>query len=177
VSYDNYKGKVAIGRVVRGVFEPGNAMWINREGKQAPAKITSIMTFMGMARVEATSVPAGDIVSFAGVPEITIGDTITDPNNPEALIPIMIEEPTVKMTFGVNTSPFAGQEGQFTTSRNIKERLDRELQNDVALRVEAGSGDGSFIVSGRGELHLAILIERMRREGFELQVWDAAKAK
>ena len=170
VSYDNYKGKVAIGRVVRGVFEPGNAMWINREGKQAPTKITSIMTFMGMARVEATSVPAGDIVSFAGVPEITIGDTITDPNNPEALIPIKIEEPTVKMTFGVNTSPFAGQEGQFTTSRNIKERLERELQNDVALRVEAGSGDGSFIVSGRGELHLAILIERMRREGFELQV-------
>ena len=170
VSYDNYKGKVAIGRVVRGVFEPGNAVWINREGKQAPAKITSIMTFMGMARVEATSVPAGDIVSFAGVPEITIGDTIADPNNPEALVPITIEEPTVKMTFGVNTSPFAGQEGQFTTSRNIKERLERELQNDVALRVEAGSGDGSFIVSGRGELHLAILIERMRREGFELQV-------
>ncbi len=170
VSYDNYKGKIAIGRVVRGVFEPGNAVWINREGKQAPAKITSIMTFMGMARVEATSVPAGDIVSFAGVPEITIGDTIADPNNPEALVPITIEEPTVKMTFGVNTSPFAGQEGQFTTSRNIKERLERELQNDVALRVEAGSGDGSFIVSGRGELHLAILIERMRREGFELQV-------
>ncbi len=170
VSYDNYKGKMAIGRVVRGVFKPGNAVWINRDGKQAPAKITSIMGFVGMGRAEVQEAQAGDIVSFAGVSDINIGETIADPGTPEALPVIKIEEPTVKMTFGVNTSPFAGNEGQFSTSRNIKERLDRELQNDVALRVESGGGEGSFIVSGRGELHLSILIEKMRREGFEIQV-------
>lgn len=170
VSYDNYKGKMAIGRVVRGVFKPGNVVWINRDGKQSPAKITSIMGFVGMGRAEVQEAQAGDIVSFAGVSEINIGETIADPNTPEALPVIKIEEPTVKMTFGVNTSPFAGNEGQFSTSRNIKERLDRELQNDVALRVESGGGEGSFIVSGRGELHLSILIEKMRREGFEIQV-------
>lgn len=170
ISYDNYKGKMAIGRVVRGTFRPGAVMWINRDGKQAQAKITNIFSFMGMGKVEVQEAKAGDIVAFAGIPEVNIGETVADLQNPEALIPIKIEEPTVKMTFGVNTSPFGGQEGQFSTSRNIKERLERELQNDVALRVEPGSGDGTFIVSGRGELHLAILIERMRREGFELQV-------
>ncbi len=170
VSYDNYKGKMAIGRIVRGTLKPGPVMWINREGKQVPSRITNVLGFMGMARVEVQEAQAGDIVALAGIPEINIGDTVADINNPEALTPITIEEPTVKMTFGVNTSPFAGQEGQFSTSRNIKERLERELQNDVALRIEAGSGDGTFIVSGRGELHLSILIERMRREGFEIQV-------
>ncbi|MSR85346.1 translational GTPase TypA [Candidatus Uhrbacteria bacterium] len=170
ISYDNYKGKMAIGRVVRGTFKAGPVTWINREGKLAVAKISNIFTFIGMGRVETESAPAGDIVAFAGIPEINIGETIADLDKPEALPVIQIEEPTVKMTFSVNTSPFAGQEGQFTTSRNIKERLERELQNDVALRVEAGTGDGTFIVSGRGELHLAILIERMRREGFEIQV-------
>ncbi len=170
VSYDNYKGKMAIGRIVRGTLKPGPVMWINREGKQVPSKITNLLGFMGMAKIDIEEAQAGDIIALAGIPDINIGDTVADINQPEALPPITIEEPTVKMTFGVNTSPFAGQEGQFSTSRNIKERLDRELQNDVALRVEAGSGDGTFIVSGRGELHLAILIERMRREGFELQV-------
>ena len=170
VGYDTYKGKTAIGRVVRGILRAGAVAWINREGKMQPAKVVNMMTFMGMGRVEATEVVAGDIVCFSGIAEINIGETIADLNNPEALPVIQIEEPTVKMTFGVNTSPFAGQEGQFTTSRNIKERLERELQNDVALRVETGGGEGNFIVSGRGELHLSILIERMRREGFELQV-------
>ncbi len=170
VSYDNYKGKMAIGRIVRGTLKPGPVMWINREGKQVPSKITNLLGFMGMAKIDIEEAQAGDIIALAGIPDINIGDTVADINQPEALPPITIEEPTVKMTFGVNTSPFAGQEGQFSTSRNIKERLDRELQNDVALRVEAGSGDGTFIVSGRGELHLAILIERMRREGFEIQV-------
>jgi GTP-binding protein len=170
ISYDNYKGKTAIGRVVRGVLRPGSVAWINRDGKVAPAKITSVMSFMGMGKIEVPEAMAGDIVSFAGIADINIGETIADPEKPEALPVIKIEEPTVKMTFGVNTSPFSGQEGQFTTSRNLKERLERELQNDVALRVESGMGEGSFIVSGRGELHLAILIERMRREGFELQV-------
>ncbi|HVM90290.1 MAG TPA: translational GTPase TypA [Verrucomicrobiae bacterium] len=170
VSYDNYKGKMGIGRVVRGVFRPGPVTWINRDGKSAPAKITNLFTFTGLGKTEVTEAPAGDIVAFAGIEGLNIGETVADVTSPEALPVIKIEEPTVKMTFGVNTSPFAGQEGQFTTSRNVKERLERELQNDVALRVEAGSGDGTFIVSGRGELHLAILIERMRREGFELQV-------
>ncbi len=170
ISYDNYKGKTGLGRVVRGTFRPGPVIWINRDGKAAPAKITTLFSFVGLGKVEVQEAQAGDIVAFAGIDNLNIGETIADVNNPEALPVIKIEEPTVKMTFAVNTSPFAGQEGQFTTSRNIKERLDRELQNDVALRVDPGSGDGSFIVSGRGELHLAILIERMRREGFELQV-------
>ncbi|MDO8583904.1 MAG: translational GTPase TypA [bacterium] len=169
VNYDNYKGKMGIGRVVRGVFRPGQVTWINRDGVSAPAKIATIFGFMGLGRVEVTEAQAGDIVAFSGISDINIGETIADVNQPEALPVIEIEQPTVKMTFGVNTSPFAGQEGQFTTSRNIKERLERELQNDVALRVEQGSGEGSFIVSGRGELHLAILIEKMRREGYELQ--------
>jgi GTP-binding protein len=170
VTYDNYKGKVAIGRVVRGTFKPGSVAWINREGKTSTEKITSIMTFMGMGRLDAAEVPAGDIVAFAGIPDINIGETVTDPEHPEALPVMNIEQPTVKMTFGVNTSPFSGQEGQFTTSRNIKERLERELQNDVALRVEPGTSADHFVVSGRGELHLSILIEKMRRDGFELQV-------
>ncbi|MEN9558447.1 MAG: hypothetical protein RL141_816 [Candidatus Parcubacteria bacterium] len=169
VSYDNFKGKLAIGRVVRGTFKPGPVAWINRDGVQAAAKITSIMTFMGMGRVETTEVPAGDIVAFAGISDVNIGETIADPANPEALPVMKIEEPTVKMTFGINTSPFAGKEGKYTTTRNIKERLERELQNDVALRVEPGESGDTFTVSGRGELHLAILIEKMRREGYELQ--------
>ncbi|MBP7006299.1 translational GTPase TypA [Patescibacteria group bacterium] len=170
ISYDNYKGRVAIGRVVRGVFRPGQVVRLDREGKPSSQKVTSLMGFMGLGKVEITEALAGDIVLFAGIPDITIGETVADPEHPEALPVIQIEEPTVKMTIGVNTSPFAGQEGTLTSSRNIKERLDRELQNDVALRVEQGQGDGNFIVSGRGELHLSILIERMRREGFELQV-------
>ena len=170
VSYDNYKGKMAIGRVVRGTFKPGNVTWINRDGKAAPAKITSIMVFDGMKKVEVTEAPAGEIVAFSGVENINIGETIASVESPEALPVMKIEEPTVKMTFGVNTSPFAGQEGQYTTTRNIKERLERELQNDVALKVEPGTSSENFTVSGRGELHLAILIENMRREGFEMQV-------
>ncbi len=170
VQYDTYKGKLAIGRVVRGTAKPGPVAWINRDGVMKPAKIANIMTFMGMGRDEVQSAPAGEIVAISGIPEINIGETLADINQPDALPVMKIEEPTVKMTFGVNTSPFAGKEGQFTTSRNISDRLQRELQNDVALRVEAGSSDGSFEVSGRGELHLSILIEKMRREGFELQV-------
>ncbi|MBI4138814.1 translational GTPase TypA [Candidatus Uhrbacteria bacterium] len=170
VSYDNYKGKTAIGRVVRGTLKPGPVAWINRDGQTSQAKVTSVMVFDGMNKREATEAPAGEIVAFSGIEGINIGETIADPNTPEALPVMKIEEPTVKMTFGVNTSPFSGKEGQYTTSRNIKERLERELQNDVALRVEQGASAESFIVSGRGELHLAILIEKMRREGFELQV-------
>jgi GTP-binding protein len=170
VSYDNFKGKTAIGRVVRGTFKPGPVMWINRDGKSAQAKITSIMVFDGMKKVEISEAPAGEIVAFSGIDGINIGETIADLAKPEALPVIKIEEPTVKMTFGINTSPFAGQEGQYTTTRNIKERLERELQNDVALKVEPGLTSETYVVSGRGELHLSILIENMRREGYELQV-------
>ncbi len=170
VSYDTYKGKTAIGRVIRGTFKPGPVAWINREGKVSPAKITSVMVYDGMKKIDVPEAPAGEIVAFAGIEGINIGETIADPAHPDALPVMKIEEPTVKMSFGVNTSPFAGQEGEYTTTRNIKERLDRELQNDVALKVEPGQSSEAFEVSGRGELHLAILIENMRREGFELQV-------
>ncbi len=170
ISYDNYRGKMGIGRVIRGVFKPGQVAWINREGKVTNIKVTAVYSFKDLGKVEVAEAEAGDIVTFAGIPEIQIGETLADPANPEALPVISIEQPTVKMNFGVNTSPFSGNEGQYTTSRNIKERLDRELQNDVALRVDDTGEQGEFVVSGRGELHLAILVEKMRREGYELQV-------
>lgn len=170
ISYDNYRGKMGIGRVIRGVFKLGQVAWINREGKVTNIKVTAVYSFKDLGKVEVAEAEAGDIVTFAGIPEIQIGETLADPANPEALPVISIEQPTVKMNFGVNTSPFSGNEGQYTTSRNIKERLDRELQNDVALRVDDTGEQGEFVVSGRGELHLAILVEKMRREGYELQV-------
>ncbi len=170
ISYDNYRGKMGIGRVVRGVFRPGQVAWINRDGKITNAKVTALYSFKDLGKVEVTEAEAGDIVTFAGIADIQIGETLADPVKPDALPVISIEQPTVKMSFGVNTSPFSGNEGQYTTSRNIKERLERELQNDVALRVDESNDQGEFIVSGRGELHLAILIEKMRREGYELQV-------
>jgi GTP-binding protein len=169
VSHDNYKGRIAIGRVTRGIFKPGPVIWIDRDGKSSAAKITNIMVFDGLERKEMDQVPAGEIVAFAGIENINIGETVADVNQPEALPVMAIEEPTVKMTFGVNTSPFSGREGQYTTSRNIKERLERELQNDVALKVDFQKIGEDFVVSGRGELHIAILIEKMRREGYELQ--------
>ncbi len=167
---DDFKGRIAIGRIYNGVIRNGqDVVHINRDGNSAKCKLTSLMTFSGLGRVEVAEVSAGDIVAIAGIPDITIGETIADPENPQALPVINIEQPTVKMTFMVNNSPFAGQEGQFPTSRQIRERLYKELETDVALRVE-DTEDSKWIVSGRGELHLAILIERMRREGYELQV-------
>lgn len=171
IQYDNYKGKVAIGRVMNGVIRDAQrVIHINRDGQKIPSKVTALMTFKGLEKISSPEVSAGEILVVAGISDIQIGDTIADPENPEALPPLTIEEPTVKMTFGVNTSPFAGKEAKYSTSRNLDERLMRELQNDVALRVERAAGEGTFIVSGRGELHLAILIEKMRREGYELQV-------
>ena len=171
VQYDNYKGRIAIGRVVNGVVKQGQAVaHINRDGKISPSKVTALQIFHALGRTDIAEAAAGEVVAVAGMENIQIGETIADPLQPVALPVTAIEQPTVKMTFGVNTSPFSGKEGQYTTSRNIKERLERELQNDVALRMEQGSGEGAFIVSGRGELHLAILIEKMRREGYELQV-------
>ncbi len=167
---DDYKGRIAIGRVYNGTVTAGQEiMHIQRDGNMKKHRLTSLMTFEGLGRVDATEVPAGDIVAISGIPDITIGETIADVTNPVALPLLAIEEPTVKMTFSVNDSPFAGQEGEFKTSRQIRERLFKELETDTALRVE-DTEDGKWLVSGRGELHLAILIERMRREGYEFQV-------
>jgi GTP-binding protein len=170
ISADNFKGKIAIGRIYNGEIKAGQEIThINREGVQKKYRISSLMTFFGLSRIEATSVKAGDIVAIAGIPDVTIGETIADPENPEPLPLIHIEEPTVKMIFMVNNSPFAGREGEFLTTRQIKARLYKELDTDVSLKVDE-IDKGNWTVSGRGELHLAILIERMRREGYEFQV-------
>lgn len=170
VQYDNYLGKIAIGRIINGqISEAQSIAHINHDGVITQSKVTALRIFKGLDKVKTESASAGEIVVVAGVENVKIGDTIADPKDPIALPPMMVEEPTVKMTFGVNTSPFSGKEGKYSTSRNLDERLMRELQNDVALKVER-AGEGSFIVSGRGELHLAILIEKMRREEYELQV-------
>ncbi len=167
---DNYKGKIAIGRLYSGVLKKGMSIArINRDGQITKNQLTSIMIFDGLDRIETEEAKAGDIVAVAGIPDISIGETIADANNPIALPIIKIDEPTIKMTFGVNTSPFSGRDGQYTTSRNIKKRLEKELETDVALKVVQGSSTDRWIVSGRGELHLAILIEKMRREGYELE--------
>lgn len=170
IAPDSFKGRIATGKIYNGRLAPNmEVMHINRDGIQKKVRITSLMGFEGMDRIEIKEAAAGDIVAIAGITDILIGETITDPNNPIALPVTKIDEPTVKMTFSVNDSPFAGKEGQFTTSRQIRERLYKELENDMALRVEDGT-ENNWIVSGRGELHLAILIERLRREGYELQV-------
>ena len=171
LAYDNYKGKIAIGRLYSGVLKKGTIIaHINRNGGIKQLKLSSVMLFDGLNRVDVEEADAGDIVAVAGIPDISIGETIADPKNPIALPTIQIDEPTIKMTFGVNTSPFKGKEGEFTTSRNLKDRLERELETDVALAVAPGETTDRWIVSGRGELHLAILVEKMRREGFELEV-------
>lgn len=171
ITGDNYKGRIAIGRIYNGVLKKGEKVsYISRSGEIRACTLNSVMTFEGLDRKETEEeIPAGDIAAISGIPEITIGETISDINNPIALPLLSIEEPTVKMTFNVNTSPLAGKEGQFTTSRQIAERLQKELQTDVALKIEDNKQEG-WIVSGRGELHLAILIERLRREGYELEV-------
>jgi len=169
-TYDKFKGRIATGRIYNGKLTKGqHVAVITQDSKINKYQLTSLMTFQGLERVETDLAEAGDIVAIAGIPDVTIGETIADPGDPTALPLLKIEEPTVKMTFAVNSSPVAGQEGQFCTSRQIRERLYRELETDVALRIEDGSA-GEWIVSGRGELHLAILIERLRREGYELQV-------
>lgn len=169
VSYDNFKGRIATGRVVNGKISTNQEIvHINRTGEKNKYRLTSLMTFEGLERVEVSEAKAGDIIAIAGVPEITIGETIADNFDTDQLPLLSIEEPTVRMTFGVNTSPFAGKEGEFKTSRQIQERLMKAKEDDVALRVEETAL--GWVVSGRGELHLAILIERLRREGYEFQV-------
>ena len=170
-TYDDYIGKIAVGRLQSGTLRPGQAVArIDHFGALTPAKVTQLFTFEGLAREEVDEARAGDIVAVAGVAGVSIGDTIADAADPRALPPIRVEEPTLRMTFAVNTSPFAGRDGTHVTSRKLRERLFAELERDVALRVaETGSPD-TFIVSGRGELHLAILVETLRREGYEFQV-------
>jgi GTP-binding protein len=171
IFYDNYKGRVAIGRVVNGVAKQGMQIkHINRAGEEKTGKITALQIFKGLGRVDVESVSAGEVVAVAGIEDAHIGESLVDPLEGKALPVMSIEDPTVKMTFGANTSPFAGKEGEFSTARHLKERLERELLNDVALKMEKGDCDSQFVISGRGELHLAILIEKMRREGYEMQV-------
>ncbi|MBI1960753.1 MAG: GTP-binding protein, partial [Candidatus Liptonbacteria bacterium] len=171
LAYDTYKGKMAIGRLYAGVMKRGMTVaHITRAGDIRKAQVSSLMAFDGLSRVDADAAEAGDIVAVAGIPDITIGETIADADSPVALPTIHIDEPTIKMTFGVNTSPFKGQEGDYTTSQNLKERLERELETDVALSVKPTESADRWTVAGRGELHLAILIEKMRREGYELEV-------
>ena len=173
-AYDDYKGKIVIGRLNSGTIKKGQQVAhiaANQEPKMA--KVNLVYTHIGMDRVEVDEVTAGDIVAMTGIANASIGDTIADKDNPIPLPPIKVEEPTVQMTFGVNTSPFSGREGKLLTSRKIRERLYNERERDVALRVEDTDSADVFRVSGRGELHLAILIENMRREGFEFQVSKA----
>lgn len=171
LDYDDYKGKYAIGRITRGRVRPGMAVaHLSREGDMSRGRVGQVFTWRGLARVEVEEATAGDIVALTGIADANISDTIADLDNPEALPTLAIEEPTLKMTFGVNTSPFGGREGKFSTSRQLRARLYRELETNVSLRVEDGNTADEFIVSGRGELHLSILIETMRREGYELQV-------
>ncbi|MEA1922945.1 MAG: translational GTPase TypA [Pseudomonadota bacterium] len=171
LDYSSYIGVIGLGRVQRGrVRTPMPVVVIDRDGNQRPGKILSVMGHLGLERSEIKEAEAGDVVSISGIEGLKISDTLCAPDVPEALPPLTVDEPTVSMTFQVNDSPFAGLDGKYVTSRNIKDRLDKELIHDVALRVEPGSSSDRFIVSGRGELHLSVLIEKMRREGYEMGV-------
>ena len=171
LEYSSYVGKIAIGRLTQGSIKSGQSiLQITAEGETIPAKVTKLYTFRNLKREEKEYVSAGEIVAIAGIPNIGIGDTIADPDNPQPLPPITVEKPTVRMTFKINDSPFAGREGKYVTSRHIRDRLMNELERNVALRVNETDKAGEFAVSGRGELHLAILIETMRREGYEFSV-------
>ncbi|CBL44323.1 GTP-binding elongation factor protein involved in stress response [gamma proteobacterium HdN1] len=171
LDYNSYVGVIGIGRIKRGHVKPGTPVKvINREGAVRNGKIAGIMGFLGLERVDSEDAEAGDIVCISGISDLKISDTVCDVNNVEALPALSVDEPTVSMMFNVNTSPFAGKEGKFVTSRNIRDRLEKELLHNVALRVEDTETPEKFRVSGRGELHLSVLIENMRREGFELAV-------
>ena len=171
LDYDTHKGKISIGRIWRGKVSPHDmVVCLSADGRQTRYEIAEVFTHLGLKRLESQGVEAGDIVAVTGVKEVTIGDTLASPEKPEALPRIEIGEPTVEMTFGVNTSPFSGREGRFSTTRQIRERLYRELESNLSLRVQDSDRSDTFIVRGRGELHLSILIETMRREGYEFEV-------
>jgi len=171
LDYSSYVGAIAIGRIQRGRVRPNMPITIvDREGDTRSARVLQVLGFLGLERYEVPEAAAGDIIAVTGIEAPRISDTLCDPEHVEALPPLSVDEPTVSMTFEVNTSPFAGRDGKYVTSRNIKERLERELIHNVALRVEPTDSPDKFKVSGRGELHLSILIENMRREGYELAV-------
>jgi GTP-binding protein len=171
LDYSDYLGRLAIGRVFNGTLKHGDEVAIAKlDGSFHKTKITKLYSFEGLKRVDETVGSFGDILAIAGVEGITIGETVTSAENPQPLPHIQIDEPTIAMTFTINTSPFAGREGQYVTSRNLRDRLDKELLTNVSIRVEEAGGPDAFKVMGRGELQLAILIEMMRREGFELAV-------
>ncbi len=171
LDYSSYVGVIGVGRITRGKARTNMPVTlIDRDGKQRNARIGQVFGFLGLERIEVPEASAGDIIAFTGIEKLNISDTLCDPASVEALPPLTVDEPTVSMTFQVNNSPFAGKDGKYITSRNINERLERELIHNVALRVEETGDPDKFRVSGRGELHLAILIETMRREGYELGV-------
>jgi GTP-binding protein len=171
LDYSSYVGVIGVGRITRGVLSPNTPVTIvDREGNQRNGRVLQVMGYLGLERIETEAAEAGDIVCITGIDGLQISDTLCDPTAVEALPELTVDEPTISMTFQVNDSPFAGKEGKFVTTRNIKERLERELIHNVALRVVPGDTPDKFVVSGRGELHLSVLIETMRREGFELGV-------
>ena len=171
IDYDDYLGRLAVGRVERGTIKAGQSVAVcKKDDKVTQGKIAKLFTYQGLKRTEVEEVGAGDIVCISGIGDINIGETVCDINNPEKIDFVDIDEPTVSMTFSVNNGPLAGKEGQFVTSRHIRDRLFKELERNVSLRVKETDTPDSFEVCGRGELHLSVLIETMRREGFELLV-------
>ena len=171
LEYSPYVGRIAIGRVKRGILKAGQEITLcHRDGTQVKQRIKDLMVFTGIEKTKAETVESGDICAVVGIEGFEIGDTIADHENPEPLPPITIDEPTMSMLFCINDSPFFGRDGKYVTSRHLKERLEKELEKNLALRVKPGKTSDSFIVYGRGVLHLSILIETMRREGFELQI-------
>ena len=171
LDYNTYVGVIGVGRIQRGTIKTNQQLVVvNREGVERKGKMLQIYGFHGLDRIEVTEARAGDIIAFAGIEKLEISDTICHPEQVEILPPLSVDEPTVSMTFQVNNSPFAGKEGKFITTRQIRDRLEKELQHNVALRVEDTGDPDKFKVSGRGELHLSVLIENMRREGFEMGV-------
>lgn len=171
LDWDNYVGRLCIGKITKGTLEKNQSIALVENGKAIGTyKAQKLYTYEGLQKKEVDKVSAGDVVAIAGIDELNIGQTVTDPGHPESLPAIEVEEPTIKITIGTNTSPFAGREGKYGTSRQISERLMKERQTNLGLKIEQDPTGANFIVAGRGELHLAVLIENMRREGFELQV-------
>lgn len=171
LAYDSYVGVIGVGRITRGTLKPGQTVVVvGSDEKQRKAKVLNVKGHLGLERIEVEEAFAGDIICINGIDNLSISDTLCDPDHVEAMTPLSVDEPTVSMTFSVNNSPFAGQDGKYITSRNIKDRLAQELIHNVALRVKQGPTPDKFIVSGRGELHLSVLIETMRREGYEIGV-------
>ena len=169
--YDSYKGKMGVGKIQSGsIARRQNVLILGKDGVQVPGKVSDLAVYSGLERTDVEQADAGEIVAVAGLDEVSIGDTIADAEQPLALPRVTIDEPTVQMTFSVNNSPFAGREGKFLTSRHLRERLFKELETNVSLRVQETDSPDRFLVAGRGELHLGVLIEQMRREGYELQV-------